>query len=233
MPTLKEISYNILNIMEGGRGTNSEYYSLRNIQFNVRYYRALLLRRDAEASLIDLQQFEQEFETPLTIVSTSEDNNAIELCDLFNLILKSTLTVPRTVRIKNGYDLSWVGTANRNSIPLSRFYQTRHTEYDRYTSNGRRAYVLNTYLYITNDPGVTAIENNVDSDCFPLSAAVMRGVFEDPLLITGYTENSEYPISSDMIQRITQSLLNGEMKLMVDQPADTELVAVPDAKDGS
>jgi hypothetical protein len=233
MATLKEITYNILNVMEGGRGTNSEYYSLRQIEFNVQYYRALLLRRDAERGYIDLNQFEQEFETPLEVISAYSDNSAVDLCDLYSMLLRSSLTIPKSINLKGHYDLTWVGTANRQSVPLSRFYQLQHFKYNRFTSTGRRAYVANDRLFVVGDPGVEALFDTTVEYCIPLSSVLVRGVFADPTEVEGWQDTDEYPISLDMVQRITQSLLNGEMRQMVDQYADTELVSIPDSKDGS
>ena len=44
--TLNEIAHNILNLYRGGRPSQSEYISIDQIKFNIKHYRAMLLRRD-------------------------------------------------------------------------------------------------------------------------------------------------------------------------------------------
>ena len=43
--TLDEIAYNLLNLVRGGRSSNDENISLSQIKFNIRHYRAMLIRR--------------------------------------------------------------------------------------------------------------------------------------------------------------------------------------------
>ena len=44
--TLDEIAYNLLNLVRGGRSSNDEQISLSQLKFNIKHYRAMLIRRD-------------------------------------------------------------------------------------------------------------------------------------------------------------------------------------------
>ena len=44
--TLDEIAYNILNLVRGGRSSTGDHISISQIKFNIKYYRAMLIRRD-------------------------------------------------------------------------------------------------------------------------------------------------------------------------------------------
>ena len=44
--TLDEIAYNILNLLRAGRSSNDELISLEQLKFNIKHYRAMLIRRD-------------------------------------------------------------------------------------------------------------------------------------------------------------------------------------------
>ena len=44
--TLNEIAYNVLNLVRGGRSNHDEHISLDQIKFNIKHYRAMLIRRD-------------------------------------------------------------------------------------------------------------------------------------------------------------------------------------------
>ena len=58
--TLNEIAYNILNLVRGGRSSNNEHISLSQIKFNVKYYRAMLIRRDFARNGMVTRHLEQD-----------------------------------------------------------------------------------------------------------------------------------------------------------------------------
>ena len=43
--TLDEITYNLLNLIRGGRLHHDEHISADQIKFNIKHYRAMLIRR--------------------------------------------------------------------------------------------------------------------------------------------------------------------------------------------
>ena len=57
--TLTEIAYNLLNIVRGGRSNHDEHISLDQIKFNVRHYRAVLVRRDFQRNGMITRHLEQ------------------------------------------------------------------------------------------------------------------------------------------------------------------------------
>ena len=44
--TLNEIAYNILNTYRGGRSNHNDHISLDQVKFTIKYYRAMMIRRD-------------------------------------------------------------------------------------------------------------------------------------------------------------------------------------------
>ena len=61
----------------------------------------------------------------------------------------------------------------------------------------------------------------------------IRGVFEDPVSAAEtagvlLTDNSEFPISGDIVQRITSAILADRGNLFLQIPVDQELNNVPD-----
>ena len=58
--TLNEIAYNILNLVRGGRSSNNDYISTGQIKFNVKYYRAMLIRRDFARNGMVTRHLEQD-----------------------------------------------------------------------------------------------------------------------------------------------------------------------------
>ena len=235
--TLKEIAYNALDIIEGGQGTNNEYYSLEQIIFQFMYYRALFLRRDGTHDA-DLQHNEQQISLTMDVVPSAEDRNSVELSDYLKYLLRSTTEVPATIALRNSYDLTYVGTPGFKSIPLARFYQLQHLAYEKFTSCTPRAFVRDNLLYVINDPGVRELEKASlglasDSSKVPMAEAVARGIFADPRDLADFDEETDdFPISPDMVQRITEGLLKGELQFMRETTTVTDLNVVPDEKEG-
>lgn len=235
--TLDDLAYNLLDTIEGGRGTNDEYYSLEQLKFQILYYRALYLRRDASHDS-DVQHSEQELTLALDIVTSMEDRNSVIVSDYLSFLLKSTTQIPPTIALRNSYDLTYVGSPVYDAIPLARFYQVKHLVHERYTSCTARSFVRDRYLYIINDPGVRELEKaskglSSDPTKVPMAEAVVRGIFVDPRDVSGFDESSsEFPISPDLIQRITEGLLNGEHKFMTVTPTVVDQNQVVDAKEG-
>ena len=58
--TLNEIAYNILNIVRGGRSNNDDHISLSQIKFNIKHYRAMLIRRDLARNNFMSRHIEQD-----------------------------------------------------------------------------------------------------------------------------------------------------------------------------
>ena len=95
--TLNEIAYNIADA--SGRGTNAAY--IERLKFQIKYYRALLLRRDQERNSYLPDQFIQTIEVPITIVNIAD---SIEFSAAFNgqPLHKSDSGIPNPVRFKDG-----------------------------------------------------------------------------------------------------------------------------------
>ena len=75
--TLNEIAHNILNLLRGGRPSQSEHITLDQIKFNVKYYRAMLIRRDYARNGIITRHLEQDLGC-----LELEEVNASQCCNL-------------------------------------------------------------------------------------------------------------------------------------------------------
>jgi len=58
--TLNEIAYNILNIVRGGRSNNDDHISLSQVKFNIKHYRAMMIRRDLARNNFMSRHIEQD-----------------------------------------------------------------------------------------------------------------------------------------------------------------------------
>lgn len=211
--TLNEIAYNILNLVRGGRSSNNDHISLAQIKFNIKYYRAMLIRRDFTRNGIITRHLEQDLGClQLIKVDASKCCNLPVECAVYRTKKK----IPKTVRfsfqdaITHVSDVTGLGT-----IPMTEPHMVQWIPYERYTKKEKKAYMIEDYLYIYNADGMQYVN--------------VRGVFEDPEDVAlfdcdgtnCYDDDSEFPIPMDMVQIITAGLMSGELMLLSTSVNDT------------
>jgi len=212
--TLKEISYNILNLYRGGRSTNNEHISLRQIEFNVKHYRAMLLRRDFARNGLVSRHVEQSLGCiELEKVNASQCCNLPIECD----VVRTVVDIPRTVRFNFTDAITHVSDpSGLITIPVVDPLTVQFLPYDRFTKNTRKAYMIEDKLYIYNPGGMDTIN--------------IRGVFEDPEEVAKfecdggdcYDDQSDFPLPLDMVQAITDGLVKGTFMMIAQTVSDTE-----------
>ena len=212
--TLKEISYNILNLYRGGRSTNNEHISLRQIEFNVKHYRAMLLRRDFARNGLVSRHVEQSLGCiELEKVNASQCCNLPIECD----VVRTVIDIPRTVRFNFTDAITHVSDpSGLITIPVVDSLTVQFLPYDRFTKNTRKAYMIEDKLYIYNPGGMDTIN--------------IRGVFEDPEEVAKfecdggdcYDDQSDFPLPLDMVQAITDGLVKGTFMMIAQTVSDTE-----------
>lgn len=215
--SLNEIANNIRNLLRGGRSSNDDLMSLDQIKYQIKYYRSLLIRRDMQRNLDRSNSFEQDLgHIELENVDSAESPNFFS----GNIISKSKKQIPTPIRLKNSEALTYIAIDDKfgTQIPVLDGVRTSWQQYNKYTSDTSFAVYRDGYLYIYNNISV--------------SRAYVRGIFEDPEQVFEFTdenglnlydENSPFPISQDMLQQITQSLINGEGNFLLKTPNDNEL----------
>lgn len=212
--TLKEISYNILNMYRGGRSSNNEHISIEQVMFNVKHYRAMLIRRDFQRNGRITRHFEQDLGCiPLTQV------NASVCCGLplDCVVSRTTMKIPRTVRFNYMDAITHIADpTGLNTIPLVDSIAVQFLPFDKYTKGDRKAYMIEDYLYIYNPDGMDMVN--------------IRGILEDPEEAAlfdcdgsnCYDDKQPFPMSMDLITAITDELLKGTMMMLPQTTSDTE-----------
>lgn len=236
--TLDEIAYNLKNTIEGGRSHHNTYYSLDQIKFNIENYRALFLRRDLRDSQ-DNRNFEQRLDKTVCRITQSTD-------PLGNVkyVLRTKDEIPTVLRTKYSIPLV-VSDPNRSIVyPVTHHTWQYWQFYNKYTSDSPRAYLLDNRLYIVGDKFsnylsqyINEEEGGFDEEIVfqDVSGLLIYGVFEKPtevMIKNGIDPldvgSQEYPITKDLVQRITEGLINGELQMMMQTPSDTKHNTGPD-----
>jgi len=219
--TLNEIAYNILNTYRGGRLNHNEHISLDQIKFTVKYYRAMMLRRDMAKNGFVSNGVEQDIRClELEIIDASKCCNLKTNCDVY----RTKHTLPKFVRLSFNDAITYAGDATGlTSYQIIEPHMVQWLPYDKFTAGKKKVYILDNYLYLYNGSGDGAIN--------------VRGIFEDPEKLTKFTDcdgtpcyddNSEYPLPMDMLQMLTQGILSGEMRILSGSINDTTNDAAQD-----
>ena len=211
--TLDEIAYNILNLVRGGRSSTGEHISIEQIKFNIKYYRAMLIRRDFARNGSITRHLEQSLKCiKLEKIDASKCCALPVQCDVYASVEK----LPKTVRMNFKDAITHVSDVTGiNTIPLVDAITVQWLPYDKYTKSAKRAYMIEDTLYVYNANGLEFIN--------------VRGVFEDPEElrmfdcdgVDCYDSDSEFPLPMDMVQIITQGIMSGELQMLAGTTSDT------------
>lgn len=243
---LSEIRYNIWNILSGGRTTDNEYYSGKQIDFQIHYYRSLLIRRQAERQR-RLREFEQSI--------SSFPVDLYESGDKFD-VYKSKHKLPRTIRLVYNEPLTLVNDS-KEQIQVSTHHRQGWDYYSKYSHIKPKAYLQNDYLFVESykklrkefedslyerDDGGIDFSNTKELEKFinsgrEIVSVNIQGIFENPVEFEKlkakvedyqYSDDFEYPIGADNVQQLTQSILQGEGQTLIQVPSDMEHNNLPD-----
>ena len=225
--TLNEIAYNLLNIVRGGNSNHDESISLEQLKFNILHYRAMFIRRDYAQNGFTSRHIEQD----LGCVELEKVDGS-RCCDvpLECPVYRTKLPLPKTVRYNFSEALTYIGSVSGlDTFPLVNSNMVRWLSYDKYTKNNMKSFMIDEHLYIYNAQGI----ENVN----------IRGVFEDPRDVSRFgdcggtgcyegDETADFPIPMDMIQRINQGVLAGELKIISGTVSDTTNDRMQDPQTG-
>lgn len=212
MATLNEIVYNIAEQMN-----RSDDAVLRErIKFMVGYYRAQFIRQDQQRKHSLPSHFVQTLDC-----LEMEASNAMECCEVEDIgceVWRTKLKVPRTVRVYDGSEFAYVGSVDaKQPYQRTTAVQAEFSRYNKFTSRLPQYMYTKDRIYVLN-----ARPKKI----------LVKGIFEKPEELeafkccdgsTVFTEDMEYPISLDMVQRITQSMLATEMRLENPQDDNDEV----------
>ena len=226
MALLKEIVYDIKNIIRGGVQSDDDIISNRQIEFQVHSLRAQFIRQDINKRRSISDNIKQ-------IISCLEVEPVHgSTCGLSNdiMIVRSKEKVPSSIETAHQNLITAIGptgilAVNFHMIPYNRAPWAGN---NRYTKNMTFAFLLDSFVYVIG-PGAEMLEQ-----------IKVEGVWQDPTNISNYTNKDgdscydvdihEYPLSTSMLDLIKQSMLNQNMKPMVDMPTDNSNNAKSDVQ---
>ena len=142
--TFNEIAYNILNLVRGGRSSHDEHISIDQIKFNIKHYRAMLIRRDFARNGLITRHLEQDLGClELEKVDASKCCNLPSTCPVY----RTKENIPRTVRFNFKEAITYTGdVTGLGRIPMIEPYEVQLIPFDTYTSNNPKTYMIEDKL---------------------------------------------------------------------------------------
>jgi|TARA_R110002012_G_scaffold186056_1_gene352643 hypothetical protein len=216
MALLKEIVYDIKNIIRGGVQSDDEIISDRQIEFQIHTLRAQFIRQDINKRRSISDNIKQVISTlDVEIVQGST-------CGLTSdaIIVRSKEKVPSSVETAHQNLITAIGptgilSTNFHMIPYNRAPWAGN---NRYTKNMTFAFLLDGFVYV------------LGPEAEMLKHIKVEGVWQDPTAIANYMnshgepcyniEEDEYPLSTSMLSLIKQSMLEQNIKPMIQMPTD-------------
>lgn len=177
-----------------------------NIKVSVKYWRALLIRRDINANGLS-DELLQKIYVDLVKVDKADACTFQDGCE----VLRTKLPIPKPLRLKNDVVFKFVGNIGGKPFTYTEYEEIPYTCYNKYTSKVLRYAYINSYIYVFNN--------------LRLKKLAIQTIFADPSEVNTvcddcYSDDKPYPIGEDMIQAIVQGILTGEFRL---KPTDQEV----------
>jgi len=216
MATIKEIVYDLKNIIRGGLQSDDEMISDRQIEFQVNSLRAQYIRQDVNKRRSISDNIKQ------VIHCLEVEPISGTTCGLSDdiMIVRSKEKVPNAIETSHQDLITAIGptgilSTNFHMIPYNRAPWAGN---NRYTKRMTFAFLLDSFVYITG-PEAEMLEK-----------IKVEGVWQNPRDIESYkkddgspsydAEMEEYPLSTSMLDLIKQGMLAQNLQPMIQMPTD-------------
>jgi len=226
--SLNTIVTDLLEIIRQAKVSRSEPISKRQLEGWVHQYRALLIKQDLDKGKMPNPDYIQEIPTIEISVIDQADNGSV---DSDTYMMKTTLALPNTIDLNRKSGFMYIGGIDGKEFQFIPEGRSQWQQYKKYTKNDNIAFLRNNYLYLLT---VT-----------PTRYITVRGVFEIPTEVTGFTNvnmptrsadiNAAYPIPINMLPTLKEMLLKNELgievKMFSDSDNDSRAVVSPNVKE--
>ena len=226
MATIKEIVYDIKNIVRGGLQSDDEIISDRQIEFQVNSLRAQFIRQDVNKRRSISDNIKQ------VIHCLDVEPVSGTTCGLSNdlVIMRSKDKIPNAIETSHQDLITAIGptgilSVNFHMIPYNR---APWVGSNKYTKKMTCAFLLDSFVYV------------IGPDAEMLKKIKVEGVWQNPKAIESYvkddgtpsynSETEDYPLSTSMLDLIKQSMLATNMQPLVQMPTDSSNNAKSDVQ---
>ena len=221
MITLNKLAYDLLNIVRGGKISDDENLSIRQIKFWINNTRAQLIRQDLNKS----RSVSRNLVQSLGCVDV-ESVDASLCCNLEVdcIVYRTAERIPNPIETNHKDLITRVGSVTMGTrafqfIPYERAAYIGNSPFEG-INNSIKAFLFDRYIYllIPNDDTVMRKIN-------------IQGVFGDPTEVGDfnpcdgnecYTDDSYYPISEHMVETMKQMIITTNFKIAASASTDSK-----------
>lgn len=218
MVTKRKLTYDILNTIRGGKQSDDDNISHRQIGFWVDNTRALLIRRDLDKGRTVNPDLVQTICEEVISVDAAECPCLTAGCT----VLRTKNKVPTALEISDKNLIMRVGPAVVGSTPFSfiSYERAQFSNNNKYTKHIIKTFLHNGYIYLIGNSSTLAFLKHISIDLvleYPEEASSYSSCS------TGkpcYTDDSRYPIAAWMIEPLKEMVFNLNIKLAANSPSD-------------
>ena len=215
MATIKEIVYDIKNIIRGGMQSDDELISDRQIEFQINSLRAQFIRQDINKR----RSISDNIKQIIPALKVEPMSSSVAGLNSDSLIMRSVEKIPNPIETSHSDLITAIGPSgvlslNFHMIPYNR---AAWVGTNKYTKKMTFAFILDSFVYI------------LGSEAELLETIKVEGVWQTPRDIENYPnkdglayncETDEYPISTSMLDLIKQQMLALNMKPFIESLTD-------------
>lgn len=213
-----ELIYNVKNLKAGGIQSDDENLSDRQLYFIINYYRAKLVRQEAQRhNTIQREGIQDLGKVELQRADPHECDCPAEAC-----VLRTVLPIPNSLGLAGrDHGFTFVGMYGGMSWQETTWQAGPWTMFSKYTGDKTKWMIKGRYMYILNpsDP--------------MLSFMNVQGLFDDPMEAEAFRTcdcdddsciddfNFTYPIQGHLIDTLMKMIMDNEMRWSTLIPQDT------------
>jgi hypothetical protein len=204
--TERTIIEDIILKAEGGRVSDDHLLDYDQVRFWVNSWRARFIKEFVEKRLLISNFFVQDLGCiELVCVDKADCCGSFLVYESYK---KLKTPLPAMVDMGGYIPITFVGLIDKvTKIPVLDPYYVQYAKYAKYTGKKRRSFLIDNQLYFDLPPN----DN--------LSVVNVRAVLFDPKDVNVFSDcggcyddmNDPYPIAADMIQRISQSIMEVDL----------------------
>lgn len=220
MVTKRKLTYDIINTIRGGKQSDDENISHRQVGFWIDNTRSLLIRRDLEKGRSVNPDLIQTICSEVIEVDAAECGCLTAGCT----ILRTKEKIPTALEVHNKNMIMRVGPAVVGSTPFSfiSYERAQFSGNNKYTKHITKAFLHNGYIYLIGDSSKLKFLKYIAIDLvmeYPEEAANFQFCdTNEPC----YTVDSTYPISAWMIEPLKEMIFNLNVRLAASAPTDNQ-----------
>lgn len=194
MASLREISYDLFQLIQKNNVDDSDI-DIRSVRFWIKNQRAIWVRNEIAKNHGTSHSFIQDLGSLALSTAGTEK--------------RTTNTIPTPIHVRERPHIVRVGptTITNDDYMLLPYESAKYHGNGKFNEGLIAAYYYNQYVYLKGDVSALTTVN-------------IRGVFENPMDVSGMTVDSYYPVDEALIEYMKAEIIKADIKMFMAAPDD-------------